>query len=296
MAHKDQLVRIDRPTIIGRSKGDIILEDDDLLSSAHCEIRPQLLQAFIKDLNSRNGVFINKEKIEPGKEVKLNPGDSVQIGRFEYIFYDNEAEAKKTQPKESRRKHPRPKNLYGYENLLTFYSAPYLFRGIYLIIFLATAASFALNLQINIPVPEKLEFLGTIYKEEIIFTGVKLLFLIWLASFVHSFLMTIYFNRNPVRKGVSLAAYLIVVFLLVDFKHGPLGGIKSYIIDRENLESLNVSSKAIVNLKNIVDHKDALAKSYAASRRKIREEKYPLLDKDYKEVINRLDSKIAKLK
>src|SRR5690606_21234597 len=104
--------------------------------------------------NSRNGVFINKEKIEPGKEVKLNPGDSVQIGRFEYIFYDNEAEAKKTQPKESRRKHPRPKYLYGYENLLTFYSAPYLFRGIYLIIFLATAASFALNLRINIPVPE----------------------------------------------------------------------------------------------------------------------------------------------
>lgn len=33
-------------------------------------------------------------------EVKLNSGDAIQIGREEYIFFDKEEEAKKTQPKD----------------------------------------------------------------------------------------------------------------------------------------------------------------------------------------------------
>jgi len=295
LARKDQLIRIDRPMIIGRSKGDIILEDDEMLSSAHCEIRPQLLQAFIKDLNSRNGVFVNKEKIKPGVEVQLRAGDAIQIGSHEYIFYDKEEEAKETQPKENRRKHPRPKNLYGYENLFTFYASPYLFRGIYLFLILGTAASFLLNIHLNMPVPEKLSFLESLYKEEIVFAGIKLVFLVWMASLVHGFLMTIYFNRNPVRKGISFAAYCVVIAFMVDFQYGPLGSIKRYLIDRKNLEGLDVSDKAIVNLKNIVDHKEALAKSYEKSKRKIRDEQFALLDKDYKDVINRLDQKIARL-
>lgn len=295
LARKDQLIRIDRPMIIGRSKGDIILEDDEMLSGSHCEIRPQLLQAFIKDLNSRNGVFVNKEKIAPGVEVMLNPGDAVQIGSHEYIFYDKEEEAKKTQPKENRRKHPRPKNLYGYENLFTFFAAPYLFRGIYLILILATSTSFLLNIHLDMPVPEKLSFLETLYKEGVILSGIKLIFLVWLLSLVHGFLMTLYFNRNPVRKGVSLAAYFIVISFFVDFQYGPLGSIKRYIINRNNLEVLDVSDKAIVNLKNILDHKEALAKSYEKSKQRIRDDQVAQFDKDYKDVIERLDQKIARL-
>src|SRR5690606_6277854 len=116
-------------------------------------------EAFIKDLGSKNGVFVNKLIIEPGIEVKLNPGDAIQIGSEEYIFFDKEEEAKKTQPKESRRKHPRPDNLYGPENLLTFYAAPYAFRGLYLLILLGTVASLFLNIHLNMKIPPELAFL-----------------------------------------------------------------------------------------------------------------------------------------
>lgn len=295
LANKDQLLRIDRPMSIGRSEGDFVFEDDELLSAKHCVIRPQLLEAFIKDLDSKNGVFVNKQKIEPNVEVKLNPGDILQIGSHEYTFFDKEEEAKKTQPKQNRRKHPRPDNLYGPENLLTFYAAPYAFRGLYLLILLGTLASLFLNIHLNIKIPPELTFLESLYNQDIVFSGVKLLFLVWLICLGHGFILTIYFNRNPVRKGVSLAAFCLIIFYTVDFQYGPLGGIKRYLIDRENLESLNVSNKAIVNLKNFLDHKEALTKSFTQSKRKANEEQIILLTKDYNEVINRLDKKIANL-
>lgn len=295
LASKNQLLRIDRPMIIGRSEGDFVFEEDHLLSSKHCVIRPQLLEAFIKDLDSKNGVFVNKQKIDPNVEVKLNPGDTVQIGSDEYVFFDKEEEAKKTQPKENRRKHPRPDNLYGPENLLTFYAAPYAFRGLYLLILLGTVASLFLNIHLNIKIPAELAFLESLYNQDIIISGVKLIFLVWLVCLGHGFILTIYFNRNPIRKGISLVAFCLAIFFMVDFQHGPLGGIKRYLIDRENLERLDVSDKAIVNLKNFLDHKEAMAKSYAKSKRKAHPEQLILLTKDYKDVIARLDKKIANL-
>ncbi|MCM2349460.1 MAG: hypothetical protein NDI69_05520 [Bacteriovoracaceae bacterium] len=91
--------------------------------------------------------------------------------------------------------------------------------------------------------------------EEVTFSGVKLLFLVWLVCLAHG-----------------------------------LGGIKRYLIDREDLERLDVSDKAIVNLIN-----QAMAKSFAISKRKVREDQLVLLSKDYNDVIARLDKKIANL-
>ena len=295
LARKDQLLRIDRPMTIGRYEGDFVFEEDDLLSAKHCLIRPQLLEAYIRDLDSKNGVFVNKKKMDPNIEVKLNPGDVIQIGSYEYTFYDNEVEAKKTQPKVSRRKHPRPENLYGPENLLTFYAAPYAFRGLYLAILLGTLASLFLNIHLNVKIPSELSFLESLYNQDIILSGFKLIFMVWIACVAHGFLLTIYFNRNPIRKGISLAAFCFAIYYMVDFQHGPLGGIKRYLIDRENLESLNISDKAIVNLKNILARKEAMARSFARSQRKVRDENLKLLSKDYNEVIARLDKKIAEI-
>ncbi|MCM2349459.1 MAG: hypothetical protein NDI69_05515 [Bacteriovoracaceae bacterium] len=44
LANKDHLLRIDRPMIIGRSEGDFVFEEDDLLSARHGMISPQLLK------------------------------------------------------------------------------------------------------------------------------------------------------------------------------------------------------------------------------------------------------------
>lgn len=296
LAHKDQLIRINTKTVIGRSSGDVVLEDDSLLSSVHCEITPMLMEVSIKDLDSTNGVYINKQKIIPNTNFKLNVGDVVKIGSHEYTFFDNEKDAKKIIPKQNKRKHPRPENLYGPENLLNFYSAPYLFRGIYLVIMLGAVASFLLNIHIDVPVPNDLKFLSVIYSEQIIFSGIKTVFLIWIISIIHSFLMVLYLNRNPVRKGVGLAFYLTVLFLLVDFKHGPLGGIKGYIVERKEVESLSTSDKAIVNLKNLVVHKNGFTKSYEFTKRRLEENEQKLLDKDYTKIMSKIDGQISKLK
>ena len=296
LAHKDLLIRINTKTKIGRSNGDVVLEDDTLLSAIHCEINPMLMEAHIKDLDSTNGVYINNQKILPQTDFKLNVGDVIKIGSREYIFFDNEKEAKKIIPKENKRKHPRPNNLYGPENLLTFYAAPYMFRGIYLLVMLGAVTSFLVNIHIYVSVPENLKFLSNLYSEQIIFSGIKTVFLIWIISLIHSFLMVLYLNRNPVRKGLGLACYLAILFVLVDFKHGPLGGVKGYIVERKEVEALSTSDKAIVNLKNLVVHKNSFTKNYEFTKLRLEEKEQKLLDKDYTRVMASIEGQISKLK
>jgi hypothetical protein len=296
LAHKDQLIRINTKMKIGRSQGDIVLEDDSLLSAIHCEINPMLLDVHIRDLDSTNGVYINNQKILPQTDFKLTVGDFVKIGSREYIFFDNEKEAKKIMPKPEKRKHPRPKNLHGPENLLTFYAAPYLFRGIYLIVMLGAVASFLLNIHIDVSVPENLKFLSNLYSDQIIFSGIKTVFLIWIISLIHSFLMVLYLNRNPVRKGLGLACYLALLFVMVDFKHGPLSGVKGYIVERKEVEALNTSEKGIVSLKNIVTHKNAFTKSYEFTKYRLEEKEQKVLERDYTNVMMKMESKISKIK
>jgi pSer/pThr/pTyr-binding forkhead associated (FHA) protein len=69
-------------TVIGRAKGDIILDDPEI-SSSHCKI--QLLSgAFhIFDLNSTNGTFLNGQKIV---KARLSTGDRIRVGKVELIF------------------------------------------------------------------------------------------------------------------------------------------------------------------------------------------------------------------
>lgn len=54
---------------IGRSKeADIVLKIEGM-SRKHLQVDIDGDQIYITDLNSSNGVFINEEKIEPGKKV-----------------------------------------------------------------------------------------------------------------------------------------------------------------------------------------------------------------------------------
>lgn len=72
-------------TVIGRVKGDILLEGDDEASSVHAEIsydeRRHVM--VLHDLRSRNGVKVNGEKVE--KRV-LTAGDRIKIGFTEMVL------------------------------------------------------------------------------------------------------------------------------------------------------------------------------------------------------------------
>lgn len=72
-----QLALADRPITIGRSpKADIIL-DDERVSRLHCGIRKIDDDYYLKDLASKNGTFLNNQRVE---NEKLSSGDRFRVG------------------------------------------------------------------------------------------------------------------------------------------------------------------------------------------------------------------------
>lgn len=80
-------------TLIGRSRGDILIEDSEV-SSTHCQIQ-KLADGFqVFDLNSTNGTYLNGRRII---KSKLEAGDVLRVGKMELCFsLTNEVERKKT--------------------------------------------------------------------------------------------------------------------------------------------------------------------------------------------------------
>jgi predicted component of type VI protein secretion system len=73
----------DRPVTIGRSSDADLVILDEKASRIHCGIRRWDGDFFIKDLKSRNGTFVNGERIEL---VKLNHGDRIRVGSVLFSF------------------------------------------------------------------------------------------------------------------------------------------------------------------------------------------------------------------
>ena len=74
-----------RRTAIGRSlESDIVLTDDDRVSRNHAELMWQGNQLMVIDCGSRNGVWLNHQRIT--EAVQLKAGDRLRIGRQEFIF------------------------------------------------------------------------------------------------------------------------------------------------------------------------------------------------------------------
>ena len=89
--NKYSIIR-DKLYIIGRSKKDCdIVLDEKLLSRKHAElIYHNKNEIMIRDLNSRNGTYINKNRIEPDKDIYFSIGDILSFGHInnEIVFYD----------------------------------------------------------------------------------------------------------------------------------------------------------------------------------------------------------------
>src|SRR5450432_2638742 len=65
--------------VIGRSPHVELRLDDDGISRNHARIRSETNRAWIEDMESRNGTFVNGERITSA--VELKDGDKVQVGR-----------------------------------------------------------------------------------------------------------------------------------------------------------------------------------------------------------------------
>lgn len=79
-------------TIMGRSKGDIVIEDKEI-SSTHCQIQHIKGEYHIFDMNSTNGTFLNNERIV---KAKLNEDDVITIGQTMIVFKIKDASSTQT--------------------------------------------------------------------------------------------------------------------------------------------------------------------------------------------------------
>lgn len=80
--------------IIGRSEGANLRPTSDLVSRKHCGISIEKGEVVVEDFSSRNGTFINGERIS-GRHV-VRPGDRLRVGRLQFeLVLDPSRSAKK---------------------------------------------------------------------------------------------------------------------------------------------------------------------------------------------------------
>ncbi len=73
----------ERPITIGRSpEADVVILDEKA-SRIHCGIRLWDGEFYIKDLKSRNGTFVNDQRVDV---AKLKPGDRLRVGSIAFSF------------------------------------------------------------------------------------------------------------------------------------------------------------------------------------------------------------------
>ena len=71
---------------IGRIPGSDILMDDPQSSGRHAEIRPEGQGYSIIDLGSRNGTYVNEQKLFPNISRLLYSGDKIRIGTTSFTY------------------------------------------------------------------------------------------------------------------------------------------------------------------------------------------------------------------
>jgi len=75
-------LRLVKRAVIGRRRGcDLVLEDDDEISSRHCELALVDSKVIVYDLQSRNGTSVNGVPIVT--RCRLESGDAILVGRTE---------------------------------------------------------------------------------------------------------------------------------------------------------------------------------------------------------------------
>lgn len=70
-------------TIIGRRQDCDLCIPLMVISRRHCEVNMDQGVLTVRDLGSRNGTFVNGERID---ETILDPGDEIQIGPLKFII------------------------------------------------------------------------------------------------------------------------------------------------------------------------------------------------------------------
>jgi len=81
-------IALKKDNLIGRSEGCLIRPTHPAVSRRHCEITLEESGAFIKDLGSTNGTFVNGDRIH--SRMQLSDGDRINAAVVEFKFVFSE--------------------------------------------------------------------------------------------------------------------------------------------------------------------------------------------------------------
>ena len=83
-------------TVIGRRQDCDLCIPLQIVSRRHCELNLDSGRLSVRDLESRNGTFINGDRVET--ETVVNPGDQIQIGPLNFMAQIDGKPKKATSP------------------------------------------------------------------------------------------------------------------------------------------------------------------------------------------------------
>jgi pSer/pThr/pTyr-binding forkhead associated (FHA) protein len=72
---------------IGRSPSSDIVVSDPTASQTCAIVEADSKNVFLVDLNTRNGTFLNGERMPSGDRVQLKRGDTIRVGKTNLIFH-----------------------------------------------------------------------------------------------------------------------------------------------------------------------------------------------------------------
>lgn len=91
-------VKIPTPKcVIGRGDDCHLQPQSDAISRRHCVIITTENEVVVRDLGSRNGTFVNEEKV--GEEAVLLHGDLLRVGPLQFEMVIEQSPAKQKRPK-----------------------------------------------------------------------------------------------------------------------------------------------------------------------------------------------------
>ncbi|HAA43331.1 MAG TPA: hypothetical protein DCE02_04930, partial [Ruminiclostridium sp.] len=81
-------IKITKPEfLIGRLKGQVdYVTENKAIGKVHAEIITRDGKYFLKDLNSKNGTYLNNERLNSNTEYEIKDNDVIVFANSEYIF------------------------------------------------------------------------------------------------------------------------------------------------------------------------------------------------------------------
>jgi pSer/pThr/pTyr-binding forkhead associated (FHA) protein len=89
--HEIQLTN--KTVTLGRSSKSDIPISDERVSRIHCRISFWQKRYYVRDLNSKNGTYVNHKKIDV---IRLNTGDQIQVGNTKINVTSNSVKGTNT--------------------------------------------------------------------------------------------------------------------------------------------------------------------------------------------------------